>query len=88
VAESEKREHEGWQGGFHSLLATFQENLLELEQQRVVYIAVRVLDQMHHLGYGILSFVELPGVLLAAAIFLVLQKRHDELDELVDGLLL
>ncbi len=35
-----------------------------------------------------LTLVELPGVLFAGAIFLVLEEGHDEVDELLDcGLL-
>lgn len=45
-------------------------------------------DEMHHPGNSVLTFVKLPGVLFRAAIFLVLQKRLDKVDELVNGLYL
>ena len=65
---------------------SLQELLLEFEKQSIPQVLILVVHKVEHFGNGILTFLELVGVLLASGILVILKQGHDELNKLVDGL--
>ena len=71
---------------FHSIGTTLEEDLFELKKQRIPLIIILIVNQMKHFGNSILTLFKLIWVLLRSSILLVLQQRHDEFYQLVNGL--
>lgn len=71
---------------FHSIGTALEEDLFELKKQSVPLIIILIVNQMKHLGNSILTLFKLVWVLLGSSILLVLQQRHYEFYQLVNGL--
>lgn len=81
----EQREDEWWKSVLHSVSTSFHEDLFNFEQLGIVLIVVNVVYLMDHFSHSVLALIELIRVLFRS-LFVVCQKRLNELNELINCL--
>jgi hypothetical protein len=87
LGKSEESKAETWDAVLHSLDSSLHKYPLELHQYLKVEVEVRlVVNQMDQLGHILLSLLEFIG-LLWLAVFVVLEKRQNEVYQLLNYLL-
>ena len=68
----------------HSVGTTFQEDLFDFEELCVVKIIVGVVNLVNHFSDAVLAFIKLVRILFAA-LFVIGQKRLNELNQLINS---
>ena len=88
VRELQQLEEQSWQSVCHSGVATLDQNRLELDKHRIPDIMTLRADQIHHLAHAVLALSKLISVFVARFFLIVLQKRHDEFNQLIEQTLI